>query len=113
MAKDDYFVIVYRILAYLYMQLKKGECIDREMIDAQGQLFCIHPSYWLYIMEHMLGEGYIEGLRVQKTWGRDVVITGWDHLRITPKGIGYLCDNSFIEKAKEFLREIKEITPFI
>lgn len=30
MAKDDYFVIVYKILAYLYMKLKNGEEIEPE-----------------------------------------------------------------------------------
>lgn len=28
MAKDDYYVIVYKILAYLYVQLKKGESVE-------------------------------------------------------------------------------------
>ena len=35
-----------------------------------------------------------------------------DDCRITPAGIEYLCDNSFIKKAKEFLKDIKEIIPF-
>lgn len=35
-----------------------------------------------------------------------------DKCYITPLGIEYLCDNSFMEKAKRFLKDIKEITPF-
>ena len=38
--------------------------------------------------------------------------TQLDACRITPIGIEYLCDNSFMEKAKKFLKDIKEITPF-
>lgn len=32
MAKHDYYVIVYKILAYLYIQLKAGEPMDTDMI---------------------------------------------------------------------------------
>lgn len=32
---------------------------------------------------------------------------------ITPKGIDYLCENSLIRKARQFLKDVKEITPFI
>ena len=35
MAKDDYYVIVYKILAYLYVQLKKGEPIDPKRSDGK------------------------------------------------------------------------------
>ena len=33
MAKDDYHVIVYQILAYLYAQLKAGEDPDEAMLS--------------------------------------------------------------------------------
>ena len=33
MAKDDYHVIVYQILAYLYQRLKKGERVDALMLE--------------------------------------------------------------------------------
>ena len=33
MAKDDYFVIVYQIPAYLYQRLKRGEPADGSMIS--------------------------------------------------------------------------------
>ena len=32
MAKDDYFVIVYKILSYLYVKLKSGEDTNPNMI---------------------------------------------------------------------------------
>ncbi len=113
MAKDDYYVIVYKILAYLYIQLKNGEDIEADMLTHDGKLFKINKKYWIYIIEHMLDDGYIEGLVIKKTFGRDIIILGWDDLKITPKGIDYLCNNSTLEKAKEFLKNIKEITPFI
>lgn len=44
MAKDDYFVIVYKILAYLYMRLKSGEEIEAEMLMYDGSLFQINKK---------------------------------------------------------------------
>ena len=38
MAKDDYYVIVYKILAYLYMQLKNGENINPDF--KKMMVFC-------------------------------------------------------------------------
>ncbi len=113
MAKNDYYVIVYKILAYLYMQLKNGADIEADMITHDGKLFKINQKYWLYIIDHMLNDGFIDGLVIKKTFGNEIIILGWDDLTITPKGIDYLCNNSALEKAKEFLKDIKEITPFI
>ena len=55
MAKDDYFVIVYKILAYLYARLKKGEPVEAEMLMYDGGLFQINREYWVYIIDNMLG----------------------------------------------------------
>lgn len=113
MAKDDYYVIVYKILAYLYVQLKRGEPIDEKMLSHDGKLFQINRDYWIYIMEHMLKQGFIEGITITKPWGADTIVNNLGNCRITPEGIGYLCDNNMLEKAKIFLKEVKEITPFI
>lgn len=114
MARDDYFVIVYQILSYLYCRLKAGESIDAKMINYDSPLFEINKKYWAYIMYHIASDDLIEGVSF-------VNIDGLTHpypadisnCSITPKGIAYLCDNSFISKAKQFLKDIKEITPFI
>lgn len=113
MAKDDYHVIVYKILAYLYVQLKNGESIEKNCLTHDGVLFNINYQYWTYIMKNMLEQGYIQGITVTMPWGKDTIIEDLEYCEITPKGIEYLCDNSFMEKAKSFLKDIKEITPFI
>lgn len=90
MAKYDYYVIVYKILAYLYMRLKHGEPID-----------------------NMTEQGYIKGLH-NVTAGNGYYIQGQlSGCQITPMGIDYLCENSLIERAKQFLKDMKDITPFI
>lgn len=51
-------------------------------------------------MTNVLGEDY-------------PVISDIENMRITPKGIEYLTDNSFIQKANELLKDTKAIIPFI
>ena len=113
MSKDDYYVIVYKILAYLYVQLKNGDDIDIQVIKHDGLLFKISEKYWTYIIVHLYQDGYIENVTINKPWGNVSVIENIDDIQITQKGIDYLLNNSLLEKAKEFLKDIKEITPFI
>ena len=111
MAKDDYFVIVYKILAYLYVQLKAGQPIDSDMLAAHGGLFHINESYHAYILTSLLDEGYIDGVRT-KAWGGEEFLD-LSQCRITPHGIAYIFENTLFEKAKKFLKDVKDITPFI
>ena len=113
MAKDDYHVIVYQILAYLYQRLKKGEKIDVSMLRHDSPLFSINKSYWAYIIYNMAQYNLIDGVVFVDLDGLDIPhASSLNDCRITPAGIEYLCDNSFIKKAKEFLKDIKEIIPF-
>ena len=113
MAKDDYHVIVYQILAYLYMQLKNGEPVDGAFLRHNSQYLGINERYWEYVIENLLNEGLIRGITITKTWGNERTVTCLNDAEITPAGIEYLCDNSFISKAKEFLKDIKAIVPFV
>lgn len=113
MAKDDYFVIVYKILAYLYSQLKSGAPIDPDMLMYDGKLFQINQQYWVYIIKNMVDDGFIKGISNPTVGNGFYIRDQLPYCEITPAGIAYLCDNSFIEKAKQFLKDIKEITPFI
>ena len=48
MAQNDYFVIVYRVLKYLYDCLKKGEKPEAEYLVAST--YNIPENYWIYIV---------------------------------------------------------------
>ena len=111
MVRDDYYVIVYKILAYLYVQLKAGEKVDPEMISADGKLFKINERYYAYIISNLVNEGFIDGPRI-KTWGGETLVDITE-CQITPPGIAYIFENSLLERAKNFLKDIKDITPFI
>lgn len=115
MAKDDYFVIVYQILSYLYRRLKKGESIDIAFLSHDGPLFKISRNYWAYILYHMQETGLIEGVAFYQLDGMGSPMPAdWEDCQITPDGIAYLCENSMMEKAKAFLKEVKDVvTPFI
>ncbi|WP_018659438.1 YjcQ family protein [Allofustis seminis] len=113
MAKDDYHVVVYQILAYLYVQLKAGEKIDTKLLQAESNYLNINRLYWSYIIENLYNQGLVSGVVKSKSWGGNTVMFDIENIKITPLGIEYLTDNSFLEKAKEFLKDIKAIVPFI
>lgn len=110
MARDDYFVIVYKILTYLYDCLKAGDAPSIMFYGAKAME--INRGYWLNIMESLNDEGYIRGIEIVSGGGGYRALQEID-LKITPKGIEFLQDNSMMEKAKAALRTIKEIVPEI
>ena len=111
MARDDYYVIVYQILSYLYRSLKEGTEVDPKMLTFDGCLFKINERYWLYIMKYLINDGYIDGCQVVKAWGQETTVSGLSDATITPKGIDYLCDNKTIKRAYEFAKDILQILP--
>lgn len=43
-AKDDYFVVAYQILAYLYTQLKAGDPVDPKLLRHDSKYVNINSS---------------------------------------------------------------------
>ncbi|ERJ83182.1 YjcQ protein [Peptostreptococcaceae bacterium oral taxon 113 str. W5053] len=114
MAKDDYQVIVYQILSYLYNCLKKGIDIEPDYLIANGKLFNINSNYWRFIIYNLHKDGLIDGISLVYTWGDKYPhINDLTNIGITPKGIQFLTDNSFIQKSKELLKDVKGIIPFV
>lgn len=113
MAKDDYYVIVYQILAYLYQCLKKGKDIDPKEISADCKMFRINEKYWGYIMVNMYKQGLIEGISLIEIDNYGYKVARLECCQITPVGIAYLNENSFIQKAKDLFKDVKDIVPFI
>ena len=84
MARDDYFVMAYWILDYLYQCFKAGEAPDTSLFgpDALG----IRNAYWCNILESLYKEGYICGIEIVPRIGAPAGIKLID-LKITEKGI--------------------------
>ena len=116
MAKDDYHVIVYQILSYLYQQLKSGAPVDEQMLSAEA-LFGINEKYRGYILKNLLNDGYVTGFVAKESkyinQQTSLHFLNLDECEITPKGIEYITDNSFLNKAKEFFKDVKSMAPFV
>ncbi len=119
MAKDDYHVIIFQILAYLYQCLKKGVAVEEKNLTHDSKYMNINPEYWKFVMRHLAEYGYIEGITITKTWG-DYLISDLDSCRITPEGIEYLTDNGFMLKVRKRLADataaaniIMKLAPFV
>lgn len=110
MAQNDYFVIVYQVLKYLYECLKQGE--KPEICYLSASMYSIPENYWAYIVISLVNEEYIKGINVTRTKS-GVVFGDLQDAIITPKGIEYLFENSLIEKAKKTLKDAKGMIPFI
>lgn len=111
MKKDDYFVIIYRILAYLYECMKAGEQADLGYLKYNTDPFPINQIYWSTIWENLIEQGYVRGASTVSAVGGHHGIKIGPDVRITAAGIQYIMENTAIEKAKSFLKEIKEIVP--
>ena len=110
MTKDDYYVIVYRLLRYLYDCLKKGQKPSIEVLDAD--YFSIDASYWTYIIVNLSEGGYISGAPTFYSIGttdKQVKISA--NIKITPEGIKYLEENSVFQKIKNAVKDISDILP--
>ncbi len=108
MPTNDYFVIAYRILTYLYNCFMAGEKPDTEMFGPEA--LRINNGYWVNTMESFSNEGYITGIVFTEPLDgvRNAKIID---LKITEKGITFLHENSLIAKAKRTLKDVKNIIP--
>lgn len=112
MARNDYFVIAYWILAYLYACLKEGKPADISRLNEDSEDLNIAYGYWEYIFRHLYESGYIEGVSLLPVTGQQMPAVRIERcIMITPKGIEYLQENSAMAKAKRFLKELKNATP--
>ena len=100
MAKDDYHVIVCKILKYLYQCLKEGTEVEQfRIMDIIGKL---PDTYAEYIIEALHTEGFVEGIYPVAAGGEEVYKLT-PSTRITPKGIEYLNNDQYMEKIKRYL----------
>lgn len=109
MANNDMEVIEYKILKYLYECLKSGHRAVLEEIAWRCKLFEITREYWLVIMQDLIENGFVSGLKYVSAKDMECVIeTGT--FAITRKGREYLLQNSLMKKAENMLGEVFKIT---
>lgn len=110
MAQNDFFPIVYRILAALYKNLKEDIKNDNGLFDTT--LYGCKKSFLDYILKYLIDEKYVDSVKYT-FYDNKINFSDLTVMRITPKGIEYLQDNSMMNKAKMFLQDIKLSIPFI
>lgn len=101
MSANDYHVIVYQILLYLYDCLKKGIDPKNEDLDTYRQLHNINIRYWSRILLDLERKGYIEYLNILPLANVEWPIAQIKGATtITGDGVEYLVDNSLMQKVK-------------
>lgn len=104
MAKDDYHVIVYKILLYLYGCLQRKIVFDQAVYDKTIEKTRINAEYLKDIYLMMYDEGLISGISVTQVWGGTrLMVSEESEMKITPLGIEYLKDNDQMKKVREYL----------
>ena len=109
MARDDFFIIAYRILAYLYACMKSGEKPDMSVVSYEKLGIC--ECYWNDIIISLIENDYIKGISIIKMCGQTGIKS--TDPKITMQGIEFLQENSAMKKAYEFLKDLKELIPGI
>lgn len=109
MVKDDYHVIVCRLLTILYGCFKTGERVDRNVVSAET--LGIPEGYFVNVIEALLRDGLITGAEIVSIGGIESIKLM--NLKITPAGIEYLSENTMMKKAVKFLKEAKSVIPGI
>ena len=89
--------------------------MDKPSVDIDAisyDVLCITENRWLNIIEMLYRDGYIIGVNINKE------ITGTknyncDNMSITIKGLEFLKNNSFMQKAYKTVRGLTDIIPKI
>lgn len=106
MAKDDYDVIVYRVLVYLYACLKREIIFEKITFQEAVRKNVENDAYFNDVLSMMQGEGLIEGLVFTKAWGGDLILSSnMSDAKITASGIRYLKENGIMSKVGSMLKE--------
>lgn len=112
MAQDDMHVLIYKVLAYLYDCMKKGEQPDKSMLSCTGLLFGGIPErYWTSIWIQMLDKNLVRGVGVTH-YDNEAHVVIIDPV-ITLDGVEFMQENTMMRKALKVLQDAKSALPFI
>lgn len=110
MAQNDMYVVMYKILAYLYDCMKRG--VEPEDVRWSAQALGIPESYWNAIVEELVDHRFVSGVNVTRFLGGETMVSSIDP-RVTMEGVAFAQENSMMGKAKAFLQDAKAAVPFI
>lgn len=109
MAHNDMYVVMYKIIAYLYDCMKKGIAPNDEMWSCMA--LGIPESYWASVVSELADHRFIAGVNViPYVDGGHMVSIG--RAEVTMEGVAFAQENSMMAKAKAFLQDAKASIPF-
>ncbi len=108
MAQNDMHVVMYKILAYVYLCMKEGQTPDRDEWSS-GRLG-IPNEYWKQIVRELVEHGYLTGVGIRSSQSTCYLDVGVP--RVTMDGVEFLMENSMMAKARQFLIDTKSAIPF-
>ena len=95
MAADDFDVVVFKVLSYLYQCIKDG--VEPNPDKAQ-EFARINPVYW-----HAVVSDLVDRKLAAETTVKLLGKTQYHDLRITSAGVDYLSESPKMRKVKDFL----------
>lgn len=99
MAKDDFEVVAYKVLAYAYACLKAGvEASAAKALEVAG----VNEVYFITALRSLASKGLIEDVPMFKDMNGDVIRYG-ESITITMDGAAYLRENGRMAKVGKFL----------
>lgn len=97
MAPDDYSVVVYKLLSYLYACIRSDVAPD---IDKAREVAKVGDAYFASVAAYLVAKGYAMGECVRDMNGTAVSV---ESLAVTLEGVEYLEENSRMRKVRAFL----------
>lgn len=109
MAQNDMYVVMYKIIAYLYDCMKRGERPrdDEWSPSALG----VPEPYWTRIVEELTSHGLVGGVNVFHGSSSTAVVPVEPY--VTMEGVAFVQENSMMGKARQFLIDAKASIPFV
>ncbi len=108
MSKDDYHVIVYYLLSYLYYCIKRRIQPEDRYLNLEEYPVQINEAYLAFIYSVLMRKGFITGVGSAVTGlGKNTVqvVMSYQNAQITSDGIEYLQYNSTMSKIWDDIQE--------
>ena len=105
----DNFKVIYKILSQLEKDMDKPS-VDLDAISYE--VLCITENRWLNIIEMLCRDGYIIGVTINREVSGSKNYN-CDNMAITIKGLEFLKNNSFMQKAYKAAKGLTDLIPKI
>ena len=109
MSKKNYYVLIYKILKHLKDCLEDSTPPNWNELQPNTKKFPVDDEYWNYIWLNLRKDGLVTGVVEYAVIGAEPQAKITDSLKITPKGITYLDENSSLAKARTAIKSVAEL----